>query len=352
MCGTSATTSCSSPGCPPRRPGAPRRRRRPGTGPARRESPAAAARRRGAAGQPGCSRRCSPALAASTATGASTCAPTPFPGTPGWPGRCTSRTAPPQARGWDAAARDRQPHAGHAPGRLHRRRTDPGLRLPPVLRSEATPSAGPPRSWTRWASWPTTGPPPSTPGWPPSSTASPPASAPKPALGTRLHDGAPRTPALNNKSVRIYLTSLRPALLAWSGRYGHLREVTRDDVRCHLDALHGHRAKRPWPRSGRCSPGRRRTASSSATRPPTCPPAGANARSSSHCLPRQLSRAVQAATTPHARLFVALAAVHAARPAQIRALQLTDADLGNRRLTIAGQTRPLDDLTLRVLPAG
>jgi integrase len=42
---------------------------------------------------------------------------------------------------------------------------------------------------------------------------------------------------------------------------------------------------------------------------------------------------------------VALAAVHAARPAQIRALQLSDADLGNRRLTIAGKTRPLDDLS-------
>jgi integrase len=41
--------------------------------------------------------------------------------------------------------------------------------------------------------------------------------------------------------------------------------------------------------------------------------------------------------------------VHAARPAQIRALQLSDADLGNRRLTIAGRTRPLDDLTYQVL---
>jgi hypothetical protein len=30
-------------------------------------------------------------------------------------------------------------------------------------------------------------------------------------------------------------------------------------------------------------------------------------------------------------------------------MQLTDADLGNRQLTIAGQTRPLDDLTRKVL---
>ena len=62
-----------------------------------------------------------------------------------------------------------------------------------------------------------------------------------------------------------------------------------------------------------------------------------------------IARAVSAARTPQARVFVTLAAVHAARPGQIRALQLIDVDLGNRRLTIAGTTRPLDDLTHRVL---
>ena len=62
-----------------------------------------------------------------------------------------------------------------------------------------------------------------------------------------------------------------------------------------------------------------------------------------------LSRAVGAATTPHARLLVALAAVHAARPGQIRAMQLSDVDLGNRRMVIAGQARPLDDLTRKLL---
>jgi hypothetical protein len=63
----------------------------------------------------------------------------------------------------------------------------------------------------------------------------------------------------------------------------------------------------------------------------------------------QISHAITAATTPQARLFVTLAAVHAARPGAIRALQLPDADLGNRRLTIAGRTRPLDDLTHQIL---
>jgi hypothetical protein len=41
--------------------------------------------------------------------------------------------------------------------------------------------------------------------------------------------------------------------------------------------------------------------------------------------------------------------VHAARPKAIRELHLDDADRGNRRLAITGRTRPLDDLTRRLL---
>ncbi|MEV3971277.1 hypothetical protein AB0K68_24505 [Streptomyces sp. NPDC050698] len=66
-------------------------------------------------------------------------------------------------------------------------------------------------------------------------------------------------------------------------------------------------------------------------------------------LPEQVESSVAAATTPAARLVLALAAVHAARVAQIATLTLDDVDLGNRRLTIAGRARPLDDLTLKLL---
>ena len=52
---------------------------------------------------------------------------------------------------------------------------------------------------------------------------------------------------------------------------------------------------------------------------------------------------------PAARLALALAAVHAARPEAIRTLALGDVDLGNRRITLAGQSRPLDDLTRRLI---
>jgi hypothetical protein len=64
--------------------------------------------------------------------------------------------------------------------------------------------------------------------------------------------------------------------------------------------------------------------------------------------PQQLADVTQAATTPAARLALALAAVHAARPRAIRMLGLDDLDLGNRRLSLAGVARPLDELTYRL----
>ncbi|WP_234321762.1 hypothetical protein [Streptomyces xanthophaeus] len=66
-------------------------------------------------------------------------------------------------------------------------------------------------------------------------------------------------------------------------------------------------------------------------------------------LPEQVENSVAAATTPAARLVLALAAVHATWVAQIATLTLDDVDLGNRRLTIAERARPLDDLTLKLL---
>jgi integrase len=59
----------------------------------------------------------------------------------------------------------------------------------------------------------------------------------------------------------------------------------------------------------------------------------------------RISTATEAAVTPAARLTLALAAVHALRPDAVRHLALADIDHGNRRITINGQSRPLDDLT-------
>lgn len=66
-------------------------------------------------------------------------------------------------------------------------------------------------------------------------------------------------------------------------------------------------------------------------------------------VPDQVDRSVAVATTPATRLVLALAAVHAARVARIATVVLDDVDIGNRRLTIAGRVRPLDDLTLKLL---
>jgi hypothetical protein len=146
-----------------------------------------------------------------------------------------------------------------------------------------------------------------------------------------------------------YLNAARPALLAWSVVYDHLREVTRDDVVGYLDTLLGEsrmnalvalRSLLTWAKRD-----------GAVFRNPT-----ARIRIGKRTLPvwqrlsdADIAAAVEAASTPQARLCVTLAAVHAARPGQIRALHLDDVDLGNRRLTIAGRTRPLDELTYRVL---
>lgn len=66
-------------------------------------------------------------------------------------------------------------------------------------------------------------------------------------------------------------------------------------------------------------------------------------------VPGQVDRSVAAATTPATRPILALAAVRAAGAAQIATLMLDDADLGDRRLTITGRVRPLDDLTRKLL---
>ncbi|WP_326594627.1 hypothetical protein [Streptomyces sp. NBC_01803] len=62
-----------------------------------------------------------------------------------------------------------------------------------------------------------------------------------------------------------------------------------------------------------------------------------------------IDEAIATAATPDIRLIVALAAIHAARPKMIRTMQLDDVDLGNRRITVGGHVRPLDDFTHRAV---
>jgi hypothetical protein len=50
-----------------------------------------------------------------------------------------------------------------------------------------------------------------------------------------LRDGGPRSRPRDIATAWNHMYYVRSALLAWSGRYGHLREVTRDDVFAVLD---------------------------------------------------------------------------------------------------------------------
>ncbi|MEU5703716.1 hypothetical protein ACFFS2_35800 [Streptomyces aurantiacus] len=127
-----------------------------------------------------------------------------------------------------------------------------------------------------------------------------------------LRDGSSRSLPRREGMVWLSLNQVRPALLEWSKHYDHLREVTRDDVLAHVKALHGHqrrdqlvalRSLLTWAKrqglifrnpTSRIKVGQ----SEYAVLQPL--------------LPEQVERSVGAATTPAARLVLALAAVHAA----------------------------------------
>ena len=164
-----------------------------------------------------------------------------------------------------------------------------------------------------------------------------------------LRDGTPRTRPRKPGTIRRYLRCIHPVLTGWSARYDHLRQVTAGDVTTAIGALRGHQrhqalvALRSLTRHCKktglifADPATRIRA---ARRPdPVILPLG----------PGQIHAATEAAATPAARLALALAAVHAARPETIRHLALGDIDLGNRRITLAGQSRPLDDLTRHLI---
>jgi hypothetical protein len=164
-----------------------------------------------------------------------------------------------------------------------------------------------------------------------------------------LRSGAPRTHARCPETLWSYLNDVRPILLAWSQRYGHLREVTRDDVLTALDPLHG--SGRHFTLSVLRSLFRHCKQAGTIFRDPTfrIRHAGNDHGVVQPLKPEDIHAAVAAASTPATRLALVLAAVHAARTNAIRELHLQDVDLGNRRLVISGQARPLDDLTYQAL---
>ncbi|MGI5243377.1 hypothetical protein [Dactylosporangium sp. CA-139066] len=167
------------------------------------------------------------------------------------------------------------------------------------------------------------------------------------ALG--LIDGGPRRVPRRQTTLRAQLSALQPVLLDWSTRYEHLREITRDVVLEQIRTLHGQ--QRQSTLQAMRSLFRWAKTNGIVFRDPTSRIKLAKVVGPipQPLTPEQIKPTLQAAHAPHARLAIALAAVHAARHADIRAMQLSDVDLGNRRLSIAGRIRPLDELTYAAL---
>lgn len=169
------------------------------------------------------------------------------------------------------------------------------------------------------------------------------------AWARALHDGGPRSRARHQATVWNYLNAIRPTLLSWSEGHGHLREITRDDVVTVVGGLQGSRRSNTL--GGLRSLFAFAKKNGTVFRNPT-----ARIKVGEHrytviqpLSSGDLAEAIATATTPAARLVLALAAVHAARPGAIRTLRLDEIDLGNRRLVIAARVRPLDDLTRKAL---
>jgi integrase len=147
------------------------------------------------------------------------------------------------------------------------------------------------------------------------------------------------------------LGRVHPLLLTWAEHYVHLREVTAADVITATGPLTGSVRRQTF--TALCSLFHHCKKTGRIFRDPTRGiPVGQRSLNLIQPLrPEEIGQATAAASTPAARLALALAAVHAARPKTIRELHLDDVDLGNRKLTIAGKTRPLDELTRALLLA-
>jgi integrase len=177
-----------------------------------------------------------------------------------------------------------------------------------------------------------------------------------PAIAAEIRDwartlryGAARSLPRDPGTAHGYVIALLPALTDWSARYHHLREVTTADVRALLAPLTSHRKDTAL--SAVRSLFRWAKAERRIFRNPARGVKG-TARNEKVWQPlsqQTLEAAVAAAKSPQARLYLALAAIHGARPGHIRALHLDEIDLAARRISIGGIERPLDELTHRVI---
>ena len=163
-----------------------------------------------------------------------------------------------------------------------------------------------------------------------------------------LLDGGTRARPRSHGSIYVYFSAVQPLIQHWSADHGHLREVTRADVQAVLDALQGHQL--------RTTIAALRSLFRFAKKGGlifTNPATGLKTGDAGHSLLPMTDAEIRAvervAISPAQRLIVALAAIHAARSGAIRHLTLDDLDLANRRITIAGHSQRIGELTYTAL---
>jgi hypothetical protein len=138
----------------------------------------------------------------------------------------------------------------------------------------------------------------------------------------RLRDGGPRSKPRAIETVWQYANNAHPVLLAWSAHVDHLREIIRDDVPEALSAQSG--GERQHVLIALRSLFAFAKKAGAVFRNPT---AGLKVGGRISLLPlpqpeRRIEATAQAACSPVERLVLVLAALHAARTGQIRALLL------------------------------
>jgi integrase len=166
----------------------------------------------------------------------------------------------------------------------------------------------------------------------------------------QLIEGTSRTRPRSRATAANYLRAAAPVLTAWSRDHDHLREITASQVSQSLAVLPAG-SPRVQALIALRSLFRYLRAKRRIFHNPTARLKAGPARLAV-LIPLEdadYQRTSGAATTPEHRLALVLAAVLAARPASIAGLQLDDIDLGNRRITISGQHRHLDDFAYNVI---
>src|SRR5689334_2451477 len=139
-----------------------------------------------------------------------------------------------------------------------------------------------------------------------------------------LLDGDARTRPRSHATVHFHFGRVRPFIECWAAARGHLREITSSDVDAVLEPLRGHRRYNAITVLRSLFRFARRRGLTFAD--PTAHLRGGRGaeRTMLPMIAGQIRAVQQAAATPAQRLAIALAAVHAARPAVIRELTLED----------------------------